>query len=186
MATTSLTDELEATGVRFVPFTEEDAGLVERTVALLGDPARRQVQRTLVHDLGGRQGDRFHDPAGRLGTDLVSQLAQERRGPPGREVALEAGALGGRDLPVEVGAEDLGVGVRQISGYAPDVAALRGGPARIVVGVGETSAGQLAHRTALALAERLGTPPVTFPGDHGGFGSHSAEFAETLHKVLTG
>jgi ribonuclease VapC len=29
MATTSLTDELEATGVRFVPFTEEDAGLVE-------------------------------------------------------------------------------------------------------------------------------------------------------------
>jgi pimeloyl-ACP methyl ester carboxylesterase len=75
-------------------------------------------------------------------------------------------------------------GVRQISGYAPDVAALRDGPARIVVGVGETSGGQLANRTAVALAERLGTPPVTFPGDHGGFGSHPAEFAETLHKVL--
>ncbi|HEX6677986.1 MAG TPA: alpha/beta hydrolase [Actinomycetes bacterium] len=76
-------------------------------------------------------------------------------------------------------------GVRQISGYAPDVATLRDGRARIVVGIGETSAGQLAHRTAVALAERLGTPPVTFPGDHGGFGSHPGEFAETLHEVLT-
>jgi len=54
------------------------------------------------------------------------------------------------------------------------------------VGIGETSAGQLAHRAAVALAERLGTPPVTFPGDHGGFGSRPGQFAETLHKVLTG
>jgi pimeloyl-ACP methyl ester carboxylesterase len=77
-------------------------------------------------------------------------------------------------------------GVRPISGYAPDVAALRGGSARVVVGIGETSAGQLAYRAAVALAERLGTPPVTFPGDHGGFGSHPGPFAETLHEVLTG
>jgi pimeloyl-ACP methyl ester carboxylesterase len=77
-------------------------------------------------------------------------------------------------------------GVRPISGYVPDVAALRAGPARIVVGIGETSGGQLAHRAAVALAERLGTPPVTFPGDHGGFGSRPSEFAETLHQVLIG
>jgi len=77
-------------------------------------------------------------------------------------------------------------GIRPISGYTPDVAALRDGSARIVVGIGETSAGQLAHRAAVALAERLGTPPVTFPGDHGGFGSRPGQFAETLHKVLTG
>jgi len=77
-------------------------------------------------------------------------------------------------------------GIRPISGYAPDVATLRDGSARIVVGIGETSAGQLAHRAAVALAERLGTPPVTFPGDHGGFGSRPGQFAETLHKVLTG
>jgi len=75
-------------------------------------------------------------------------------------------------------------GIRPISGYAPDVAALRDGTARIVVGIGDTSAGQLAHRAAVALAERLGTPPVTFPGDHGGFGSRPGQFAETLHKVL--
>jgi len=76
-------------------------------------------------------------------------------------------------------------GVRPLSGYAPAVAALREGPARIVVGVGETSAGLLPHRTAVALADRLGTPPVTFPGGHGGFGSHPGAFAETLHRAIT-
>jgi pimeloyl-ACP methyl ester carboxylesterase len=77
-------------------------------------------------------------------------------------------------------------GIRPITGYTPDVAALRGGSARIVVGIGETSVGQMAHRAAVALAERLGTPPVTFPGDHGGFGSQPGRFAEALHKVLSG
>src|SRR5262249_54633608 len=49
-------------------------------------------------------------------------------------------------------------GLRPISLYVPNVDALRASPARIVVGVGVSSAGQLAHRTALALAETLGTP----------------------------
>jgi hypothetical protein len=40
----------------------------------------------------------------------------------------------------------------------------------MVVGIGEASGGQLAHRAADALAERLGSPPVTFPGDHGRHG----------------
>jgi hypothetical protein len=58
-------------------------------------------------------------------------------------------------------------GVRPLTGYVPDVNALRAGPARIVAGIGEASGGQLAHRAAVALAERLDSPPVTFPGDHG-------------------
>ena len=77
-------------------------------------------------------------------------------------------------------------GLQPISLYVPDVATLRAGPARLVVGVGETSTGQLAHRTAVALAERLGTAPVTFPGDHGGYGTQPAAFAEKLHRVLRG
>jgi pimeloyl-ACP methyl ester carboxylesterase len=77
-------------------------------------------------------------------------------------------------------------GVRPLTGYVPDVAALRAGSARIVVAVGETSQGQLAHRAAVALAERLGSPPVTFPGDHGAMVSRPREFAETLHQVLSG
>jgi pimeloyl-ACP methyl ester carboxylesterase len=77
-------------------------------------------------------------------------------------------------------------GVRQISGYRPDISALRAGSTRIVVGVGDASRGQLAHRAGVALAERLGTNVVHFPGDHAGYGTHPAAFAETLHNVLTG
>ncbi len=77
-------------------------------------------------------------------------------------------------------------GLKPISLYVPDVASLRAGPARVVVGVGENSAGQLAHRTAIALAERLETAPVTFPGGHNGFGDQPAAFAETLDQVLLG
>ena len=36
------------------------------------------------------------------------------------------------------------------------------------------------------LAERLGSEPVEFPGDHGGFLGLPAEFAEVVEKVLAG
>jgi hypothetical protein len=77
-------------------------------------------------------------------------------------------------------------GVRLLTRYVPDIAALRAGSARIVVGVGEASGGQLAHRAAIALAERLGSPPVTFPGDHGAIVSRPGSFAETLREILIG
>jgi pimeloyl-ACP methyl ester carboxylesterase len=77
-------------------------------------------------------------------------------------------------------------GVRPLTGYVPNVAALRAGSARIVVGIGEASGGQLAHRAAVALAERLDSPPVTFPGDHGAIVSRPREFAETLREILIG
>lgn len=69
--------------------------------------------------------------------------------------------------------------------YRPDLAALRAASARIVAGGGKTSAGQLAHRTAVALAEQLDTPLVEFPGDHEGFVGEPEPFAQTLHQVLT-
>ena len=77
-------------------------------------------------------------------------------------------------------------GLKPISFYVPEVSALRAAAVRVVVGVGETSAGQLAHRTAVALAEKLGTEPVPFPGDHGGYGSHPEAFAEVLHRIFRG
>ncbi len=75
--------------------------------------------------------------------------------------------------------------------YEPDFAALRAAPTRIVVGVGVESEGQLAFRGGVATAERLGTEPVRFPSDHGGFlggeygqaGDPDA-FAATLRAVL--
>ncbi|TMR11874.1 alpha/beta hydrolase [Nonomuraea turkmeniaca] len=72
-----------------------------------------------------------------------------------------------------------------------DFEALRAAPTRIVVGVGAESEGEMAHRAGVAVAERLGTKPVTFPSNHGGFlggefgmtGDPDA-FAVTLRQVL--
>jgi hypothetical protein len=63
---------------------------------------------------------------------------------------------------------------------------LRAGSSRVAVGGGEASGEQLAYRTAIALAERLGTNVVHFPGDHGGFTTHPEPFAARLHAVLAG
>ena len=76
--------------------------------------------------------------------------------------------------------------------YEPDFDALRAASTRIVLGAGAESAGEMAHRGAEAVAERLGTTPVTFPSGHAGFlGDEYGQpgdpdgFAATLREVLT-
>jgi pimeloyl-ACP methyl ester carboxylesterase len=86
------------------------------------------------------------------------------------------------------------VGQNMISGshYQHDFDALRVASTRIVVGVGAVSGQMIPGRAAVAVAERLGTTPVSFPGGHDGFlggeygrtGDPDA-FATTLRKVLT-
>jgi len=73
-----------------------------------------------------------------------------------------------------------------IAAYEPDFGALKAGSARIVPAVGEESRGELAHEGGLRLAERLGTQAAVFPGAHGGFESHTTEFAVKLREVLQG
>jgi pimeloyl-ACP methyl ester carboxylesterase len=94
---------------------------------------------------------------------------------------------GSRDDPL------VGLNMPSTPGYGPDFSALRAAPTRIVVGVGAQSGQQLAGRAAVAVAGRLGTAPVTFPGGHDGFlggefGStgEPEAFAATLRKVLDG
>ena len=53
--------------------------------------------------------------------------------------------------------------------YEPAFDALRTASTRIVMAAGAESEGQMASRGAFAVAERLGTRPVIFPSDHGGF-----------------
>ncbi len=77
-------------------------------------------------------------------------------------------------------------GLKPIGFYVPDVAALNAGPVRIIVGIGEASAGGLAGRSAQALAKRLGIAPVSFPGGHGGYNDAPATFADRLDGVLRG
>lgn len=76
--------------------------------------------------------------------------------------------------------------------YQHDFDALRAASTRIVMAAGAESKDEMAHRGAVAVAERLGTTPVTFPGDHAGFlggeygmtGEPDA-FATALRDVLT-
>ena len=76
--------------------------------------------------------------------------------------------------------------------YEFDFEALGSAPTRIVIGAGVESDGALTQRAAVALAERLGTTPVTFPGGHAGFlggeygqtGEPDA-FAAKLREVLS-
>ncbi len=77
--------------------------------------------------------------------------------------------------------------------YRHDFDALRAASTRIVIGVGATSSTILAGRAAIAVAGRLGTSPVVFPGGHDGFlgaehgGSGDPDaFAATLRDVLAG
>ena len=70
---------------------------------------------------------------------------------------------GSRDDPL------LAQNVRTITGYQPDVEALRASPTRIVLARGATSGQTMAARGADAMAVLLGTEPAIFPGNHGGF-----------------
>jgi pimeloyl-ACP methyl ester carboxylesterase len=76
--------------------------------------------------------------------------------------------------------------------YQPDFDALRAASTRIVLAAGTESEGTMAHRSAGAIAEQLGTTPVAFPSGHGGFlgGEYGQRgepdaFAATLREVLT-
>lgn len=78
-----------------------------------------------------------------------------------------------------------------VSGYRPDLQALAEAPARIVIAVGQESAGVFTGRTSVAVAELLGQEPAVFPSHHGGFlGEESGypgqpvAFARKLREVL--
>ena len=92
---------------------------------------------------------------------------------------------GSRDDPL------MGQTILSITSYQPDIDALRAASTRIVLAAGAESEGEMAHRGALAVAERLGTEPVIFPSHHGGFlgGEHGwagepDAFAAKLREVL--
>ena len=85
----------------------------------------------------------------------------------------------------------LGQNIITCTHYEPDFEALRAASTRIVLAAGAESEGEMAHRGAEAVAERLGTKPVIFPSDHGGFlgGEYGQTgdpdgFAAKLREVL--
>jgi pimeloyl-ACP methyl ester carboxylesterase len=67
--------------------------------------------------------------------------------------------------------------------YEPDVDVLRSAGPTVVVAVGDSSHGEISCRSAEALAQQLGSPPVRFPGDHGGFMADPAGFAAAIRQT---
>ncbi|MEU4191285.1 alpha/beta hydrolase [Kribbella sp. NPDC026611] len=72
--------------------------------------------------------------------------------------------------------------MRETITWLPDLAKLR--QAKVVIGIGEDSTGQLCDRTSTALADGLGITPVRFPGDHTGFVGRPDAFAKALRAEL--
>ncbi|HEX4224665.1 MAG TPA: alpha/beta hydrolase [Pseudonocardiaceae bacterium] len=68
--------------------------------------------------------------------------------------------------------------------FEPDIAALKAASSRIVIGIGEASAGQLCDRTSRTLSGLLGIEPTMFPGGHIGFVENPVAFAARLRTVL--
>jgi pimeloyl-ACP methyl ester carboxylesterase len=77
------------------------------------------------------------------------------------------------------------IDLRPTTQYLPDIDALKNSPSRVVIGIGADSGRLLTYRTSVALCELLGSMPVEFPGDHGGFLEAPTEFADALRTVLT-
>jgi pimeloyl-ACP methyl ester carboxylesterase len=100
------------------------------------------------------------------------------------EVFLQV--FGGEKSPDEVASERFFYlhELRGTAGWVPDLDALRATTARLVIGIGETSAGQFCDQTSRALATELKVEPVGFPGGHGGFMEDPVGFAARLREVI--
>lgn len=126
--------------------------------------------------------------------DMIATFHREGLGPAWMKFMISAGF----DLsdapappPGPPSEQDLANGARffdhELRGtarYWPDFAGLRSGASRVVIGIGVASGGLVTHQTSVELAKRLGTTPVEFPGDHGGFLGLPKEFGEVLQKTL--
>src|SRR5829696_4316824 len=76
------------------------------------------------------------------------------------------------------------VDLRPTTQFVPDIEALKSSSSRVIIGIGADSGRLLTYRTSVALAELLGTTPVEFPGDHGGFMGAPTQFADVVREVL--
>ncbi|WP_251095426.1 alpha/beta hydrolase [Streptomyces sp. Caat 7-52] len=101
-------------------------------------------------------------------TELIEQLDGPGRPPAEGASATPFGVFLARVL-------------RPFSAYAP---AFTPPPARLTIAYGTDSRGQLLHRTAEVLAERLASACVAFPGGHLGTTDHPVEFADVLAETL--
>jgi pimeloyl-ACP methyl ester carboxylesterase len=94
--------------------------------------------------------------------------------------------FGGEKPPAELASERFFYlhELRGTAGWVPDLNALRSTEVRLLIGIGETSAGMFCDRTSRALAAELKIEPALFPGGHGGFMENPPAFAARLREVI--
>jgi pimeloyl-ACP methyl ester carboxylesterase len=151
------------------------------SIMLLDDPAPALVNDQALYDTYKRDG--VEAAMGQFFAE--NGLADETPpadGPPEFEMPLEAAETFAR---VSSNFEYwLAHGMLPLSTYRPDIDTLRAGQPRIVVAIGEKSAGQPIAEMSNAAARALGVAPATFPGDHMAFGPEAEAFAEALHQAI--
>lgn len=74
--------------------------------------------------------------------------------------------------------------LRGTASWLPDLDVLRETPVHLIIGIGETSAGQVCDRASRSLAAALKLEPVLFPGGHGGFMEDPVKFADRLREII--
>ena len=101
------------------------------------------------------------------------------------QFGMPSGDDGARDDPL------LSERSSAVTAYRPDIQALESAATRIVIGVGEESAGTFTARTSAAMAALLGQEATVFPSHHGGFvggdtpyAGKPEAFARILREVL--
>jgi pimeloyl-ACP methyl ester carboxylesterase len=148
------------------------------TAAVLADPARARADIIDITDTYKSAGLGAAFPKFMAYTRIPGGPPAAPQGEPTRE-QLEAMAMMQRNMDFWFGHT-----MRAIGLYEPDFEALKKAPCRIVSGVGEESGGEIGNEGGRGLARLLGAEPVEFPGAHGGFESHAAEFASRLREVF--
>jgi pimeloyl-ACP methyl ester carboxylesterase len=149
-------------------------------IQLLPDFAELRAGNAVVKQIHREQGAGAAMQKFMAGAGLNGDAEPKRTGPPPAAMLEAFGRIQGNLDYFFVH------GITPISEYLPDIDALRAGTSEVFIGVGVTSAEQLAGRSAIALADRLATVPIMFPGGHGGYNDDPAGFALKLHEALQG
>jgi pimeloyl-ACP methyl ester carboxylesterase len=145
-------------------------------IAILPDAAQLTAAMSDVYDTYRREGP---------GPAFAKFMTLAGFAPPTGDAAPEpAGQQAPSRQDLANGERMLAHQLRPTAFYRPDIAGLAAASARVVIGGGQDSAGQLAHRAAVALARQLGTPLAEFPGGHTGFASEPEPFAHALRQAL--
>jgi pimeloyl-ACP methyl ester carboxylesterase len=157
-------------------------------IAVLPDAEAAERARAAVRDAYEAKGSGAGMAAFIALTSWHGPLTEEYFAQPAPDPAMfgmPAGDDGSRDDPL------LSDRSWAVTSYRVDVDAVTAAPTRVVIAVGEESAGTFTGRTAVATAELLGQSATVFPSHHGGFiGGESGyagqpeAFARKLRAVL--